>query len=176
MYAIESIHAREILDSRGNPTVEVECLLEGGASGRAGVPSGAFPGGPGGSGGTGGFGGDTSTDTALADYLVANQGTATWIVAVNGAQEAAQLELQTGLPVMAMGGWSGSDNALTLDQLKSDIADRSLRYVIVSGQGGGPGGQGGSSEVTAWITANGTAVSVPGSSVTLYDLSNALAS
>jgi enolase len=44
MYAIESIHAREILDSRGNPTVEVECLLEGGASGRAGVPSGASTG------------------------------------------------------------------------------------------------------------------------------------
>src|SRR5512132_301450 len=41
MYSIESIHAREILDSRGNPTVEVECLLESGASGRAGVPSGA---------------------------------------------------------------------------------------------------------------------------------------
>ena len=44
MYAIENIHAREILDSRGNPTVEVECLLEGGASGRAGVPSGASTG------------------------------------------------------------------------------------------------------------------------------------
>jgi enolase len=44
MYAIESIHAREILDSRGNPTVEVECLLDGGASARAGVPSGASTG------------------------------------------------------------------------------------------------------------------------------------
>ncbi len=44
MYAIDSIHAREILDSRGNPTVEVECVLEGGASGRAGVPSGASTG------------------------------------------------------------------------------------------------------------------------------------
>ena len=44
MYAIEQIHAREILDSRGNPTVKVECLLEGGSSGRAGVPSGASTG------------------------------------------------------------------------------------------------------------------------------------
>jgi enolase len=44
MYAIESLHAREILDSRGNPTIEVECLLEGGASGRAAVPSGASTG------------------------------------------------------------------------------------------------------------------------------------
>jgi len=44
MYAIESLHAREILDSRGNPTLEVECCLEGGASARAAVPSGASTG------------------------------------------------------------------------------------------------------------------------------------
>ena len=41
---IARIHAREILDSRGNPTVEVEVRLEGGASGRAAVPSGASTG------------------------------------------------------------------------------------------------------------------------------------
>ena len=44
MTAIIDIHAREILDSRGNPTVEVEVLLEGGAEGRAAVPSGASTG------------------------------------------------------------------------------------------------------------------------------------
>jgi enolase len=42
--AIASIHARQILDSRGNPTVEVEVQLECGASGRAAVPSGASTG------------------------------------------------------------------------------------------------------------------------------------
>jgi enolase len=41
---IDSIHAREILDSRGNPTVEVDVTLEGGAIGRAAVPSGASTG------------------------------------------------------------------------------------------------------------------------------------
>jgi enolase len=41
---IQAIHAREILDSRGNPTVEVDVRLEGGASGRAAVPSGASTG------------------------------------------------------------------------------------------------------------------------------------
>jgi len=41
---IETIHAREILDSRGNPTVEVEVKLKGGACGRAAVPSGASTG------------------------------------------------------------------------------------------------------------------------------------
>ena len=44
MFAIQEMHAREILDSRGNPTIEVECLLEGGDSGRASVPSGASTG------------------------------------------------------------------------------------------------------------------------------------
>jgi len=42
--SIASIHAREILDSRGNPTVEVDVRLEGGAGGRAAVPSGASTG------------------------------------------------------------------------------------------------------------------------------------
>jgi enolase len=44
MTVIESVFAREILDSRGNPTVEVEVTLEGGAVGRAAVPSGASTG------------------------------------------------------------------------------------------------------------------------------------
>ncbi len=44
MSSIESVHAREILDSRGNPTVEVEVLLDDGAFGRAAVPSGASTG------------------------------------------------------------------------------------------------------------------------------------
>ncbi len=44
MTAIVDIHARQILDSRGNPTVEVEVVLEDGSVGRAGVPSGASTG------------------------------------------------------------------------------------------------------------------------------------
>ncbi len=43
-YSIEALHGREILDSRGNPTLEVEVLLDGGSSGRFGVPSGASTG------------------------------------------------------------------------------------------------------------------------------------
>ena len=44
MFLIEEIVAREILDSRGNPTLEVDCLLESGVVGRAAVPSGASTG------------------------------------------------------------------------------------------------------------------------------------
>jgi enolase len=44
MSAITNVHARQILDSRGNPTIEVDVRLESGASGRAAVPSGASTG------------------------------------------------------------------------------------------------------------------------------------
>jgi enolase len=43
-FAIESVHARQILDSRGNPTLEAEVVLENGVGGRAAVPSGASTG------------------------------------------------------------------------------------------------------------------------------------
>src|SRR5512132_2077800 len=44
MATIESVHGRQVLDSRGNPTVEVEVVLDSGACGLAGVPSGASTG------------------------------------------------------------------------------------------------------------------------------------
>jgi len=44
MTKIKSLHAREILDSRGNPTLEAEVRLDSGAFGRAAVPSGASTG------------------------------------------------------------------------------------------------------------------------------------
>src|SRR6266516_2059525 len=44
MASIDAIHARQILDSRGNPTIEVEVMLDDGAAGRAAVPSGASTG------------------------------------------------------------------------------------------------------------------------------------
>jgi enolase len=44
MFDIEYVHARQVLDSRGNPTLECEVMLDGGASGRAAVPSGASTG------------------------------------------------------------------------------------------------------------------------------------
>ena len=44
MFTIEKIHARQIMDSRGNPTVECDVLLKGGTFGRASVPSGASTG------------------------------------------------------------------------------------------------------------------------------------
>ena len=44
MYLVKKVHARQIMDSRGNPTVECDIILSGGARGRAAVPSGASTG------------------------------------------------------------------------------------------------------------------------------------
>ena len=156
--------------SSGDPSVSLT------AAGTQGGPGG-FGGGQaiGGQPNGGQNAGTSSSSQQLYDYLVANRGTASWIVAVQGADQAANIELATGQPVMAMGGFTGSDPAPTLDQLKAYVASGQLRYVIVSGggQGGfGGGGRGGSSDVTTWVTSNGTLVtSISG--VSLYDLSGA---
>jgi 4-amino-4-deoxy-L-arabinose transferase-like glycosyltransferase len=128
-------------------------------------------------GGPGGQGG--SLDTATLDYLVANQGTASWVVAVSDATSAGQIELATGRAVMAMGGFTGSDNALTVEKLQALVASGDLRFVSVgSGGGGGPGGggpnaQGGSSGISSWVSSACTAVSVGGSATSIYDCAGA---
>ncbi|HYC07955.1 MAG TPA: hypothetical protein VEG29_08525, partial [Candidatus Binatia bacterium] len=150
----------------------------------SGGPGGGTGGGPGvGSGGglSAGTGGGSSADSALTAYLESHAGTSTWIVATSSTQNGADIELATGEPVLAMGGFTGSDPALTVDELKTLVTEGKLRYVLVGG-GGGPGGGpsgggpgGGSSSVLAWVEENGTAVDYGGSSGTLYDLSTALA-
>ena len=78
-------------------------------------------------------------------------------MAANSAQEAGSIEIATGLPVMAMGGFTGSDPAPTLDQLKSYVASGKLRFVLAGGGGGFGGGFGGGvgddvATRTAWVT------------------------
>ena len=97
--------------------------IAGGRGAMGQPPSGGTDGGPGNGGFGGGQGG--SLDTATLDYLVANQGAAKWIVAVSDATSASQIELSTGRSVMSMGGFTGSDNALTLERLQA--ADRLRR-------------------------------------------------
>jgi 4-amino-4-deoxy-L-arabinose transferase-like glycosyltransferase len=120
-----------------------------------------------------GQGGGASADSALVDYLVANRGSATWIVAANSANEAASIQLASGLPVMAMGGFTGSDPAPTLEELQSYIASGELRYVL-AGSGGGPGGST-TSERSAWVTSACTVLDYDGSgSSSLYDCAGAV--
>ena len=128
----------------------------------------------------GGAASTTDAGATLTSYLVANRGSARWIVAVRSANEAGSIELATGEPVMAMGGFSGSDPTPTLDELQTYVARGELRFVIVGGDGPGGGGFGGggfgggsaaSSDVSAWVTSSCTPVT--GVSSTLYDCAGA---
>jgi hypothetical protein len=129
------------------------------------VPAGqAGPGsdGRGGPFGGGAFGPPGRIDGSLVAYLEANRGSAEYLVAVNSSMAAAPLILQTDVPVMAMGGFSGGDPAPTAAQLAEYVADGKLRFVMLGGRGGGPGrGPGGNSvagERTAWVEARCQAV------------------
>ena len=134
-----------------------------GANGAAGGGDGRSD--PGGSiGDPGGLGGSLGTEAL--DFLVANRGDARWIVAVADANAAASVELTTGLPAMAMGGFTGADPALTLTQLETYVAAGDLRFVVVGGARG-PGATV-SSTVTTWVQANCTAVTIAGTT-DLYD-------
>ncbi|QKW36388.1 glycosyltransferase family 39 protein [Actinomadura sp. NAK00032] len=107
--------------------------------------------------GPGGFGGGPGgrVDEQMIAYLEKNQGGATWLVAVSSAQEASSIILATGRPVIAMGGFTGSDPAMTTAKLRSYVRDGKLRYILLGGRMG-PGG--GSSAVTAWVQRHGTPV------------------
>ncbi|WP_272497911.1 glycosyltransferase family 39 protein [Actinomadura terrae] len=128
-----------------------------------GVPPGRAPEGfprppggmlPGGAGGPGGPGGGVSPE--MTGYLMRNQGSATWLVAVPSGLEASALILRTGRPVMAMGGFTGRDPAITVAKLRRHVEEGRLRYVLVGGGGVLP--DLGSAEVTAWVERNGTPV------------------
>ena len=106
----------------------------------------------------------------MIDYLVANLGSARWLVAVSSANEAAPIQLATGIPVMATGGFSGSDAALSLDQLKTYVASGQLRFIVA----GGRGVAGGSSSVSSWVMSSCTAVTVDGSQTSVYDCGGAV--
>ncbi len=69
----------------------------------------------------------------------------TWLVAVTSAGEAADLQLGTGIPVMATGGFSGGDDALTVDQLEAYVAQGQLRYIVLGGRAAAAPMVGGSS-------------------------------
>jgi 4-amino-4-deoxy-L-arabinose transferase-like glycosyltransferase len=121
----------------------------------------------------GGGGDDAATSTELTALLGATD--STWSAAVSTSQTAASLELSSGTAVMSIGGWSGSDSAVTLAQFQQLVANGEIHYYVGGGQGGGPGGSGDSTsaQIAAWVQANYTATTVGGQ--TVYDLTAAAA-
>src|SRR5712692_5466082 len=114
--------------------------------------------GPSGQTGVGLGGSNTNNaDTALIKYLEAHKGSAKYLVAVLSSNEADSIILETNQPVMALGGFSGSDPILTTSQLAALVKNGTVRYFLLnSSDGGGPGG--GQSALITWITQQTTAV------------------
>jgi 4-amino-4-deoxy-L-arabinose transferase-like glycosyltransferase len=103
----------------------------------------------------GGFGpGPQSASSALIAYLEANQGDATYLVATTNANSAAPIILATGKPVLPLGGFLGSEPILTTDQLAARVRAGQVRFFLLGGDPGGPGGNGHST----WVQSNCAAV------------------
>ncbi|GIM88449.1 hypothetical protein Ato02nite_002420 [Paractinoplanes toevensis] len=122
-------------------------------------------GGPGG----GGMGGESSSNSELTALLKAS--TTKWSAAISGATSAAQLELDSGTAVIALGGWNGSDPSPTLAQFEAYVAAGQIHYYIAGGGMGGGGASGSSTDaaqIATWVAAHYTATTVGGT--TVYDL------
>ena len=140
--------------------------------GGGGNPAGAGGGNPGGGGGNrgggAGFLGSSRPAAGLVSLLQANASRYTWVAATIDANSAAGYELATGDPVMAIGGFNGTDPAPTLAQFQQYVRDGKIHYFIGGGGRGSAGTSSAASQIAAWVQQNFTAVTVGG--VTLYDL------
>lgn len=142
-------------------------------------------------GGRGGFGGPptggstaggllegSQAGDALTALLLADADAYTWVAATTGSNAASGYQLATEEPVMAIGGFNGSDPSPTLAEFQQHVADGEVHYYVAGGQGSaGPGfggggldaGGGTSTQISTWVSENFEAQSVDG--VTVYDLS-----
>jgi 4-amino-4-deoxy-L-arabinose transferase-like glycosyltransferase len=104
----------------------------------------------------GGQGNNSNSEAKLISYLESHQGNAKYLVATISSQEADQIILDTNKPVMAMGGFSGSDPILTVSKLESLVQSGQVRYFLISS--GGMGGSGQQSALVSWIKSHSTVV------------------
>ncbi|MET9830870.1 glycosyltransferase family 39 protein [Streptomyces sp. NPDC006385] len=145
-----------------------------------GMPGGGFPGGGermGAGGGMSGLLNGASVSAKAKELLEENASDYTWAAAAIGAQNAASYQLSTGDPVMAIGGFNGSDPSPTLAEFKRYVTEGKIHYFIAGGMFGGMGGEmfggmgGGdrsSAQITEWVEAHFKRVTV--GSATFYDL------
>jgi 4-amino-4-deoxy-L-arabinose transferase-like glycosyltransferase len=108
--------------------------------------------------GTGGSATNLQVNSDLIAYLEAHQAAGSYLFATTSSMTASPYIILTGKPVMALGGFSGSDPILTTAQLQALIANGTVRYFVLGGGGFG-GGPGGSSSATSWVTTTCTAIS-----------------
>jgi hypothetical protein len=155
--------------------------LPAGVPGAQGGFPGGFPGGvrggQGGTGAQGGMGGLLNSSTpgdALAAALETDASSYTWVAATVGSQSASGYQLATELPVMAIGGFNGSDPSPTLGQFQEYVAQGRIHYFIGGGFGGmaADSGSSASADIAAWVAQAFPSTTVDG--VTVYDLSGSV--
>ncbi len=127
----------------------------------------------GGFGGAGGLLGGSTSNAALTAALKANASAYTWVAATVGSNTASGYQLASGDPVMAIGGFNGTDPAPSLAQFEKWVAAGKIHYFI---PGGGMFGGNGStssvgSQITTWVEAHYASTTVGGT--TVYDLTAA---
>ncbi|MFJ2355283.1 ArnT family glycosyltransferase [Frigoribacterium sp. NPDC087798] len=142
----------------------------GTGAGTAGGAGTATRGLPGGGGGAGSLLGSGSVSDELAAVVGADADRYTWVAAAVGSNSAAGYQLATGDPVMAVGGFNGSDPSPTLAQFEQYVADGQIHWFVGGTVGQSNGGSSSSSEIAAWVEANFSSTEVDG--VTLYDLTS----
>lgn len=128
----------------------------------------------GGMGGMGGLvgGGGASTSTELIALLQEDAPKYRWAAATTGSQSAASYQLASEVPVMAIGGFNGTDNYPTLEQFKEYVSKKLVHYYIAGNSMGGQanGGSSAAEQIAQWVQENFTAQTIDG--VTVYDLTH----
>lgn len=91
----------------------------------------------------------------LIAYLEANRAGYTYLLATTSSQNASPIIIETGQPVMALGGFMGSDQVVNAQQLAQIVANKTVRYFLLDGMRMGFGG---SQQPTGWVQQNCTVV------------------
>ncbi|WP_020420744.1 glycosyltransferase family 39 protein [Amycolatopsis sp. ATCC 39116] len=138
----------------------------GGFGGQGGPPGGGQRGGM--RGGVGSLLTTTTPSAEMTALLQADAENYTWVAATVGSNPAASYQLASGFPVMALGGFNGTDPSPTLAQFQQYVADGRIHYFIgVPTEINSTGGSDSAEEIAEWVAANFTATTVGGTTVYL---------
>jgi 4-amino-4-deoxy-L-arabinose transferase-like glycosyltransferase len=108
-------------------------------------------------------------DAELVALLTQDADRYTWVAAAVGSNSAAAVQLATGRPVMAIGGFNGSDPTPTLEQFQELVAEGRIHWFLGGGRmGRSMGGSDTAQQISAWVAQRFTATTVGGAVV--YDL------
>ncbi|MFC9957271.1 ArnT family glycosyltransferase [Streptomyces nigra] len=153
---------------QGQPGRNLPGGMPGGGTPGDGKPQGETPDGRSGGGGMGGLLNGAGVSDEAKELLEDDAQAYTWVAAAVGAQNAASYQLSTSDPVMAIGGFNGTDPSPTLDEFKEYVANGEIHYFIAGGGGMGGAGASTSSQISSWVQETFAPVTVDGT--TFYDL------